>query len=542
MEEGSLKMLKIKNPISRSRFTFEEQLQRKLTFMLTPLIRAVGKMPYEKILNNRLFQFYKHGLEENIFTRKYTNEQPSNVEVDLVSINIGELLPIEEIDSFRSGMLHIYRYFGRDGYQPLNDFDRVMKFCDEVEENLHGRSWSNLGSVLVKKDSDLHKYIKRISFSASQISTSSVLIIFNVTPADEFLESLKELMKKEIKGEIIFTTSLKDLFKSAAAKNYSSSQVKQRLIEDYLIEIKWRLLSEIGQYFSLYFYKNEIMPPNIEIYKTNQIYNNMPRIVENDKVNEFWESVGMDKKGLNTEISNDGFLLLHSDSRSDNSLDNKIKIVGNSNVSIQPGYDDFNIFLTHYLEEFSLEALSINVINTYADFVNKQLASYQRLIYQVTQKRKLKYKKIIKIRHTLHQNIQILKRFKNEISNEDFERKKQSLRELTANFEIALSDPSRLIDYSWTNRITRSTIFLINETYNHSENLTKLLEDTVQLVEIGTNRSLRNWSFRLSMFTVFLTIITTILATTSIALTYFQLAEETQNVIKNFFSSIWNYI
>lgn len=535
-------MLKIRNPISRSRFTHEEQLQRKLTFMLTPLIRKVGNLPYEKISNNKLFQFYKHGIEENIFTRKYTNEQPSNIEVDLVSINIGELLPVEEIDSFRSGMLHIYRYFGRDGYQPVNDFDRVLKFCDEVEENLHGRSWSNLGSVSVTKNSNLHKYIKRISFSAAQISTSSVLITFNVTPADEFLNSLKELMKKEIKGERIFTTSLKDLFKSAAAKNYSNSQVKQRLVEDYLIEIKWRFLSEIGQYFSLYFHENNIMPPSIEIYKTNQIFNNLPRTIENDKVNEFWESVGMEKKGMNTEVSNDGFLLLHSDLRSDKSLDNKIKIVGNSNKPIHPGYDNFNIFLTHYLQEFSLEALSINVINTYAEFVNKQLASYQRLIYQVTQKRKLKYKKIIKIRHTLHQNIQILKRFKNEISNEDFERKKQSLKERTANFEIADSVPTRLKEFSWTNRITSSTVFLINETYNHSENLTKLLEDTVQLVEIGTNHSLRNWSFRLSMFTVFLTIITTILATTSIVLTYFQLPEETQYTINNFFLSIWRFI
>lgn len=530
-------MLKITNPISKRRFTFKEKLQRKATLLLVPLINIVPTSSRVKNKRNNLLKFYQNHSEESIYKKKYINSKPDNVEVELVSINIGELLPVEEIKAFKSGMFHIYRDFERDFSRPSNDYDNVMRFCEEMEGNLHSRSWSNLGGVKVPEGNKLHKYVKNIKFSASKISTSSIVLVFNLTPSDTFLNSLDELMNKEIKEETIFTTPLKKIFKSAQAINYTKSQVKQRMMEDYLIEMKWHALSEINKYFKLYFFNTDIMPPNIEIYKTNQIYNDLSR-KGGVKVNEFWESIGMEKNGINTEISNSGLFLLHSESNSYKSLDNKIKIVGNSNQKIPSGYTDYNSFFNYSFQELSLEALNVSVINTYAQYVSNQLASYQRMIYLVTKKRKLKYKKIIKIRHTLHQNIQILKRFKNEISNEDFERQKKDLKAYFEGFEIATSHPSGLKDFSWANKITYSTPFLINETHKHSENLKELLDDTVQLVEIGTNRSLRNWSFGLSMLTVFLTIMTTIIATTSIVLTFLQLEEDAQNSIISFLASI----
>lgn len=42
------------------------------------------------------------------------------------------------------------------------------------------------------------------------------------------------------------------------------------MVEDFLLELKWRTLKEISKYFDMYFTINKLIPPSIEVYKINQ--------------------------------------------------------------------------------------------------------------------------------------------------------------------------------------------------------------------------------------------------------------------------------
>ncbi|WP_459198523.1 hypothetical protein [Bacillus subtilis] len=75
-----------------------------------------------------------------------------------------------------------------------------------------------------------------------------------------------------------------------------------------MIELKWRTMKVISNYFDMYFIGNNLIPPSINVYKLKQL---TCKIKEEAgiKQNHFWGSVGMDNSYQ--DISEDGVWSLY---------------------------------------------------------------------------------------------------------------------------------------------------------------------------------------------------------------------------------------
>jgi hypothetical protein len=523
-------MIEIKNPYSRKRFTFKEKLQRKFTFLAVPLIKMIPlKEEKSKIIPKFLKQLRQSAEYWN--RDKLTNSKPTNVDVDLLSLYVSEYIPIENVDKLNKGLKKVYKIFEPKRFN-TNDISRIDDFCNEVKQSIHGGRWSNFGYLEVGEESDLFGFVKQLQVNGTHISSSSIILQFIITPSDNFVSEFKKLVDSNVKDETILTPSLKRLFSFWGSRTRPGSRVKELLIEDLLLELKWRTLIEISKYFDMYFTSNKLVPPSIEVYKVKQTSCRF-KYEENEEKNQFWDSIGLDDFQFH-EISKDGFWKLFPKTNNQH-LDRSVKITCNSEISKEKMFHSLDFQMVYYVQEFAMNLLPILIMRNYVIDLSKQIAIRQKDTFISIKKEKPKYQKLINIRYELEQNLHILKRFKNEMGKSEFERVKKEIMECISDFE-----PSRpkFSNISWAETIVDNTSFLIDKTYTHSQNFAKIIDDTVKLLEIKTNNSLRRRTFWLTIFTVILSVAATIFAGLSL---YFQLSNENQNSISEIFHSIKNF-
>src|SRR5699024_11778470 len=121
---------------------------------------------------------------------------------------------------------------------------------------------------------------------------------------------------------------------------------------------------------------------------------------------------------------------------------------------------------------------------------------------------------LLRSRYELEQNLHILKRFKYEIDENYFENVKDGI------IRLSEFEPVRpkLDNEVWVERIVDNTDYMIDKTYNHSENFAKIIDDTVRLLEIKTNNSLLRMTFFLKIIKVILSLVLTTIVCTSLYL------------------------
>lgn len=282
----------------------------------------------------------------------------------------------------------------------------------------------------------------------------------------------------------------------------------------------------------MYFTSNKLVPPSIEVYKVKQTSCKF-KYEENEERNQFWESIGMDDFHFH-EISKDGIWQLFSSERNHH-LDSSVKITCNSEIPREAMFHSLDFQMVYYVQELSMNLLPILVMRNYVIDLSKQISIRQKDSFNSIKKEKPKYQKLINIRYELEQNLHILKRFKNEMGENEFERLKKEIMNCISDFE-----PSRpnSFDKLWAEIIVDNTSYLIDKTYTHSQNFAKIIDDTVRLLEINTNNSLRKRTFWLTIFTVILSLVATAFAGFSL---YFQLSNESQKSIIGIFDSIKNF-
>ncbi|MDL4840353.1 hypothetical protein [Aquibacillus rhizosphaerae] len=167
----------------------------------------------------------------------------------------------------------------------------------------------------------------------------------------------------------------------------------------------------------------------------------------------------------------------------------------------------------------------------YAVDTSEKIAIKQNKTFSSIKNDKPNYHKLIRIRYDLERNLQILKRFRNEIGDKYFDRAKSKISKIT---EFEPSRP-RYISRSATEMVVDNTKYIVDKTYEHSQHFAKLIDDTVRLLEIKTNNSLRRRSFVLSIITVVLSIAATIFAGFSL---FYQLSDENKSKFIEFLSPI----
>lgn len=504
-------MFKITNPYSRGRYTLKDKLYRVFTKMVIPIILRLPK------INLRFISILKLQLKHNMKNRSRSVVPPNGVGINFLGITASELVPMENINDFRAGMKRLLKIFRPKNFFSTNSPERIDSFCDTVEVNIHGRSWHNLGTMGFDKNSSLGNFIQLAHISASHISSSLIVVHFELYPSDEFKSEIDTLIKKEMQDDLTFKPKLKTFFKMWGTHSFSAVTHKQQRIEDLILELKWRFLSEINKHFKMHFYENDQPAPSIEVYKLDQTECALSK--ENNHA--FYKSVGLGHSDFN-DISIDGVWKLHYKER--DRIDNSLKISCNSLMPMTLG-NDLEGEILHRVSFFATHALPILVIRSFTNGLSKKIASYRNSIFKSIQKNK-KYAKILKQRFELERDLQILSRIKSEYEDEDF---KWAKVEMVEEFVQLTPSDTRFQKYTWIDSIVDMTSRLINETFKHSNAISKIFDDYLQLRTVEINLKLQKRTIRLTVITVVLTVITIVLAIIALYLTYFQIMMSQKN-------------
>ncbi|MFB6465428.1 hypothetical protein ACE38V_01290 [Cytobacillus sp. Hz8] len=528
-------MIEIKNPYSRNRLSLKGKFNKKFTDFIVPYIKRISldenwQTKSKYIL--KVLESARISVEDWESDRFSTSEIPQDIDLDLLSVYVAEYIPIENVDKLNKGLKKLvknYPFRFQHGQA-----EHVDEFCNEVKKSIHGGRWSNFGFIDFTKEKKVSDFVKDIHIHGTHLSSSSIILQFVINPSDEFISEYKKLIQSDIKEGHSFELSFKSLFKFWGGKGLSYDIVKNQMLEDLIIELKWRTMKEISKYFPLYFTNNKLIPPSIEVYKLNQT-SSIFKIDEHEKRSSFWHSIGMDRPF--SDISKDGYWQLFTEGSRPYFIDSSLKVTCNSLIKREPMYHSFDFQIVYLLEEFANLFLPIMVMREYTVDSSQKIAIQQNRTFSSIQKEKPKYHKLINIRYELERNSQILKRFKNEIDDNYFNRVKSKIN------KIAEFEPSnrRYNGMSATEMIVDNTKYIVDKTYEHFRNFAKMIDDTVQLLEIKTNNSLRRRTFGLSIITVVLSIAATTFAGISL---FYQLSDEKQNKIVGLFSpfiDLWQY-
>lgn len=527
-------MIEIKNPYSRTRFTLKDKFQRKFTEIAIPILKMIphGATSNEK---PKYIPQFLYQMRQNIdYWNDDTsiNSKPENVDVDLLSIYVSEYIPIENVDKLNKGLKKVFKVYAPKAFNTNHRSD-IDAFCNKVKESINGGSWSNFGFLEIRKETELSKFVKQIKVHGTHISSSSIILEFIITPSENYLKEYKTLVENNVKSETVLTPSFKRFFSLWSSKTTLGTTVKERLVEDLVLELKWRTLKEMSKYFDMYFTSNNLVSPSIEVYKVKQTSCRL-KYEEYEQTNEFLESIGFDNSPYH-EISKNGFWQLFSNERSQR-LDSSVKITCNSEIQREEMFHSLDFQIVSYVQEFSRNLLPILVMRNFVRDLSKRVSIRQKNTFTSIKKEKPNYHKLINIRYELEQNLHILKRFKNEISDSEFERLKKKVMNSIDDYEPAVPNVSNKL---WVEIIIDNTSIMIDKTYSHSQNFAKIIDDTVKLLEIKTNNSLRKRTFWLTIFTVFLSLTATFIAGLSL---YSQLSAENQNRIISVLDSTKSFL
>ncbi|MFS0673653.1 hypothetical protein [Ornithinibacillus sp. 179-J 7C1 HS] len=197
-----------------------------------------------------------------------TSEIPKDIDLDLLSIYVAEYIPIENVDRLNKGLKKLLKNY-TFGFQQ-GQTDRVDEFCNEVKKSIQGGRWSDFGIIDFNNKGIISDFVKNIHIQGTHLSSSSIILQFVITPSDKFNNKYKKLIESDIKEGHSFDLRFKNLLKFWGGKGLSYDIVKNQMLEDLVLELKWRTMKEISNYFTLYFTKNKLIPPGIEVYKLNQ--------------------------------------------------------------------------------------------------------------------------------------------------------------------------------------------------------------------------------------------------------------------------------
>lgn len=521
-------MIDIKNPHSRNRLTLKEKFNKHFTDFIVPYIKWIDlnenwrtKSKYiPKVLKSARINIA--GWEREGIT---TNEMPQDIDIDLVSLFVAEYIPIENVDKLNKGLKKLIKDYPYS-FQ-YRQVEWVDEFCNDVKKSIRAGSWSPFGLIDFSKNKRVSEFVKHIHIQGTHFTSSSIILQFVIIPSEKFTKEYRNLLKRDITGGYSFDIKLKSFFKFWGGRSPSKDIVKNQMLEDLIIELKWRTMREIRKYFPLFFTKNSLIPPSIELYQVHQT-SCVFKEPKNNKRNSFWRSIGMDN--YMSDISKDGYwqLFMYRDSYL---IDSSLKVTCNSKIKFKSMFDSKKSQITYMVNDFAEILLPIMVMREYALNLSEKIAIQQKQIFSSIKREKPKYSKLIKIRYELERSLHILKRFKNEINDDYFNNVKVKVNNLTG---LELSKP-RYYKMSATELYIGNANKIINETYEFSQQFAKMIDDTVQLLEIKKNHSSRKWSIWLTIISIVLALIATTFAGLSL---FYQLDEDGRNKIIYLFSTL----
>lgn len=510
--------MKTKNPYSKGRYTAKEKLQRKVSNLLIPLINKLPKMnensDLERLRSSLNYKFY----------RNRTVKPPEGVHLDLLSINISELIPIENVLLLRKGLKKLFTKHKPKRIQTFNDSKSIDTFCDITSMNLNAGTWYRLGVVEFSDDSALGDFVNYISIYGVHISSSLLMMHFEIVPSSSYQERLQHIIDKEVGGEIIYVPKLKKPFKRYVINSKTPDGLKSKMIEDLLLELKWRTLDYINNFFPLYFHSNSVIAPSIEVYKIDEVSSSLGIYPEGKKENNFFDAFGISKDVVDFyEISKDGVWRLYFEEDRSKLEKDSLKILCNSFYEIDTNLSNsLESQIQIKVRDKSSVLLPILTIRKYLKHQKTLIATYRNKVYKYTQNKSINYKKLLQLRIELEKNVQILNRIKTEEDHEFIFRKR--------NLSGMESYPLHKDQPIWSDYIIESTKYLISDTFDHAKGIIKIIDDTLEILNLKTSYSIQKQSTRLTFMSLVVAFLSALLTLISLYFTYIQMGDKSEDI------------
>lgn len=202
---------------------------------------------------------------------------------NLEFMHLLELIPKEQLDAVIRGIDNF-----KSKHCSNSMFDRFEKTAEYFKVYWSGTAFTLLGSMSIRKDSDLYPYISQITFKLINITNSFCAL------------SVSLLLNSDLKGDIskFITSNVKNKINVSGFENkkwyqftnlgngYRSGKIiKHELLEEILTDIKWRVSKKLFGYIPMMVLSShKINLPSITSFETN---------IDGNLFGEFWESLNV---------------------------------------------------------------------------------------------------------------------------------------------------------------------------------------------------------------------------------------------------------
>lgn len=513
--------MKFTNPYIKKN-KFENILNSLFVNLLLLYSKVNKKTPTKPTQMNFLISSLTH----NIKSIHTSYSLGSNQELSLSNIILWELVTMDNLDSLIDGLFRLKRQFTTSQMSSGIDWSNdILEFKDSILNSLLTESICNIEYIQFPKNHKLQPYIKNINIQLSSLTSTLISIQLTVSITPQFQTEINNIINdNNIPAKKLKFRKDKNIFNynywSVVSETLDS--YKQKKINILLIELKFKILSELNKYVPLYFHSSQILAPSLELYKGKNI------TCDNKNTDKYLEYVGIHRGTLyqyshypslmyTCEIYSNLFTLSE-----DNSSNNTIKILLND-FNENPLQNRKLILL--FLSSYFARIISINtLVSLFDNNISKLKINLSDLLYN----KKTSYKKLLKIRQTLETMSISLSIIQNEINDNDLD---NDLHNILDTLQILPQFPKHDTMYFIKNTVIKN----LDSIEKNFLSIKNLIDTSINLLSLTSNKRLTNISIFLSAFTVFLTIVT-------LFFTFLQLPNSNTTTFLNTLKTLLNFI
>ena len=363
-----------------------------------------------------------------------------------------DLILRENISDLQSGLIKLTKH------QYSHKFFGGLQVGDEIISNIGNMDnilgyWYNSVSADrfdFENNRQLKHLISYFDIVIKNVNSSYLLIEFYIYPSEEFVNSLRHIIDNDFedkRGYVIHTFTRKG--KMCGGKqvpticHYANSSLKSDLLFENTSILKWEFYNEIQKYFPTLIHNKKLIPPAIEIYKTNISYND-------NSVKNFWRSVGVfGNKGQFIDCNKKLFFETSRSERYNNQDDpDLVYIVNDQTIDKYPDMSINSEIVEEVAEDFGTAVLKLKTLYVLNGLAAHICIEYRQKLNKI-KLRKNRFSKLLKLRYCYEKAIDFYKRY---ISDDIW---KESEQRIATVFSHKRSSSPLYYDYS---AITKSPL------------------------------------------------------------------------------------
>lgn len=200
--------------------------------------------------------------------------------------SIMELIPKEQMDDVMKGI----RKF-RSKHSRSSIFDNRGSNAEYFKDFLDGDAFSQLGTISIKENSRLRKYISQIDFRAINLTSSFCCLNIVVQLNEQLVKDISSYVVSNVPGKETITGYKNKKwyqFRTLGRGTLSGSIYKNKTLEMVLMDIKWNILNELSKCITTLVFKSQ----SINAPSTCSILTN----IDGNSNTQFWKSMNIDPR------------------------------------------------------------------------------------------------------------------------------------------------------------------------------------------------------------------------------------------------------